>query len=61
MISLDPKYLKPKKVRCEKCGNIFTKEPYSSVYSTRKGGLVTLCDSCAKPELQSGNISMIIY
>ena len=49
MISLPPRYLKPQKVRCEKCGKIFTKEPYSSVYSTRKGSLVTLCDSCAKP------------
>lgn len=61
MISLPPRYLKPQKVRCEKCGKIFTKEPYSSVYSTRKGSLVTLCDSCAKPELQLGNISMMIY
>ena len=61
MICLDPKYLKPQKVRCEKCRKFFTKEPYSSVYSTRSGRLVTLCDSCAKPELESGNISFLIY
>lgn len=61
MISLHPDYLKPEKVRCEKCGKIFIKEPYSSVYSTRKGRLVTLCDSCANSELKAGNISMLIY
>lgn len=61
MISLDPKFLKPEKARCEKCGKVFTKEPYSSVYSTRKGNLVTLCDSCANLERKAGNISCILY
>lgn len=61
MISLDPKYLKPEKARCEKCGKVFTKEPYTSVYSTRKGGLITLCDSCAKTELELGKISFLLH
>lgn len=61
MITLDPKYLKSEKVRCEKCGKVFIKKPYSSVYSTRNGSLITLCDKCANIELQSGNINDIIY
>lgn len=60
MISTDPKFNKPEKVRCDFCGETFIKQPWTSVYS-QHDRLVTLCDSCAKKALDSGEVGLIIY
>lgn len=36
MITTDPKYNKPEKCICARCGKTFIRSPWSSVYSTNK-------------------------
>lgn len=60
MIITDPKYNQPESARCEKCGKIFMKQPWSDVYSSREG-LIILCPKCAAEELEKGTVSNILY
>ena len=59
-ITTNPEYNKPCKAKCDKCGVVFIREPWSGVYS--KGGIpVALCDSCALEELKAGRISEVLF
>ena len=69
-ISTDPKYNKPQRSICAKCGKSFVHGPWSNVYSANYSyrfadpqdfGLVSLCDECAEKELALGHVELIMY
>lgn len=70
MILTDPEYNKPKQSICAKCGKSFIHSPWSGAYSTdnsyrfpyaQENYLVTLCDDCARVELNLGHIRRILF
>lgn len=46
---------------CKKCGTHFIAEPFTTTYSTKNGQLITLCDKCAKIELEAGRVTRVLY
>lgn len=70
MLTTNPEHNKPVEVICAKCGRRFVKGPWTSAYSANISykyadpqdcGLVTLCEDCAKKELDADNVGLIMY